>query len=88
MTNADIMLLAYPVIGAAAMIAAAFGMVLFFGYHKPIMRVGATDSTPSNATDNRLPVEGVMMRVTESEAASLLAERAARAQRQPEQTKA
>ena len=81
MTNADIMILAYPVIGAAVMAAAAVGMIFFFGYHKPAPR------RADAREDNVLSVsagDGVVMRLTEAEAGKLLAERAARVQRQPE----
>lgn len=35
MTTHDIILLANPIIGALMMVAICFGLILFFGYHKP-----------------------------------------------------
>jgi hypothetical protein len=85
MTNADIMILAYPVIGAAVMAAAAVGMIFFFGYHKPApRRADARHGIAPLIDAGDLPFrDGVVMRLTEAEARNLLAERAAGVQRQP-----
>ena len=89
MTNSDLMILAYPVIGAAVMAATAVGALLFFGYHRPVVRSADKSREPGNAahpsvSGGRPFVDGVYMRLTEAEASKLLAERAAQAARQPE----
>jgi hypothetical protein len=83
------MILAYPVIGAAVMAATAVGGLLFFGYRRPVARSAdnsiETGKAPhSSESADRPFVDGVVMRLTEAEAARLLAERAAHAARRPE----
>jgi hypothetical protein len=85
MTSADIMILSYPVLAGAAMAAAAVGMVYFFGYNKHVIRRGDATRTSSDPDPGeRSHVDGVYMRLTDAEAARLLADRAAQAAREPE----
>ena len=88
MTNADIMILAYPAIAAAVMAAAAVGMIFWYGYNKPEVRGSGPDMTGdaqrSDVNRDATLGDGVLMKLTEAEASRVFAERATRAQRQPE----
>jgi hypothetical protein len=80
MTNADLMVLTYPVIGAAAVSAAAFGLIYLFGYHKASAPRGAA-TVPGRSRDEpeqsgQRTVDGVFLRLTEAEVGRLVADHA------------
>jgi hypothetical protein len=85
MTAADTMILAYPVIGAAALMMAGFGAVYWLGYNKPRRRhaavtVGDADIAARGDIGKRA-VSGVFLTLSEAEIGRLVGRRRANAVR-------